>query len=405
MSQVESRVEYENLSVGNPLARIVEQQIQHNGPIPFDQYMSMWLYGETSREGLHVPGYYTGTDVKIEDRSTGEIGDFITPSERTPLYGFAFANQVKQMWDNMGRPDDFKVVEMGAGNGTLADAILAGLRDIQEQTNEAIFDNSRYVIVEKSPTLMARQKTKLSEFGEKVDLILGSAYNLPLSGVKGVVVTTELVDAFPVKMIRKNEDGVCEELYIDNQNGDLFAEVWGPLSDDAKAYMEEYKPSIIEGTFYPLNIASVLWMEEVARMLEQGYVITEDYHFEEDHPVRLYSEERDPDQKDINYHLNKGHLGKTDITSGIDFFLLHSVGKKQGLKTHGLKLQAQFLHGAGYDELLHRARKGMIDEDKFILNGRKGSIYSSENTAGSRHWRVLMQSKNDTSGNRLLGLN
>lgn len=390
---------------GNPLARFIEEKIQKTGPISFDEYMSAWLYGVVDSSGAHIPGYYTGDHVKIDNGQTGELGDFLTPPELSPLYGFAIAKQIKQMWEIMGRPEDFKVVEMGAGNGTLAATILTGLKDIQDRTKEAVFDNVRYIVIERSNTLLDKQKATLSEFREKVDLIKGNVYeDIPLKGVKGVVLSTELVDAFPVKIVRKNEDDF-EELYVDNKEGDYFKEEWRPISDKARNHIEKYMAGVGWEKPCSINIASTLWMEQVSQMLSEGYVVTVDYGaLGGKQPVSLFSELRITDKDRDDNYLSKELLGETDITASVDFNTLHSAGKKSGLKTRGLVNQKLFLYGLGFDELLYAAKKNMTDDDNFVLNNRSGSMELAQVLYRNAHWYVLLQSKNITSSDRLLGL-
>ncbi|HQV56377.1 MAG TPA: hypothetical protein PKV27_00085, partial [Ilumatobacteraceae bacterium] len=76
------------------------------GPIPFDEFMSLALYG--------VAGFYS-----VGGRA-GRRGDFITSPEVGPLFGAVLARALDAWWADLGSPDDFTVVEVGAGPGTLA---------------------------------------------------------------------------------------------------------------------------------------------------------------------------------------------------------------------------------------------------------------------------------------------
>jgi SAM-dependent MidA family methyltransferase len=82
-------------------------------PVPFDEFMRKALYGEN--------GFYTRPD----GGHAGRRGDFLTSPEVGPLFGAVIANYLDAEWDRIGRPQQFTVVDVGAGPGTLARSILA----------------------------------------------------------------------------------------------------------------------------------------------------------------------------------------------------------------------------------------------------------------------------------------
>ncbi len=383
MANPESSSEQKDLPIGNPLAQIVEQKIQQNGPIPFDQYMSAWLYGEADLNRRWVNGYYTGEHVGITtlDRKTNGVGAFLTPPEYSPLYGLTFAKQIAEMWHNLGEPEDFKIVEMGAGNGTLARDILTGLKLLKEESDApAAYDNSSYLIIERSRPLIETQRESLAGFEGKVNIMQASAYDgVPLAGVTGVVVSTELPDAFPVKMVKKEEDN-WQELFIDNGDEDYFREVWKDLSPEAQEYIQKYSPQAEEGRPYPVNLPSEKWMGEIARFLQKGYVITVDYYCWADSPIRIFGKNVSvAERRAEGNYLSKQHLGRSDITTGIDFQVLSDAGKEFGLKTEGYVNQQGFLYGLGYDFELKK-----LDH---ASNANAKLLYMETD------WKVLIQSK------------
>ena len=81
------------------------------GAIRFDGFMRIALYGEH--------GFYTTSG------QAGRRGDFITSPEVGPLFGVVLARWIESEWDRLGQPDDFTIIESGAGPGTLARAVLA----------------------------------------------------------------------------------------------------------------------------------------------------------------------------------------------------------------------------------------------------------------------------------------
>lgn len=385
---------------GNPLACYLESKIATNGPVPFSDFMHVWAQGCVDENGIFLPGYYASPHSVIGDRDallTAETVDFNTPSEISPVYGFMLAKQVIEMWDIMGKPDDFTVVEMGAGNGTLASSILHGLRFYGEKKEDvkALTETLRYIIVESSPTLSRKQQEQLQEFSDKVRIIRGSANALPVTGITGVFLSVELPDAFGVNMVRKKEE-VWEELYIDNGDHESFSPLWMSPSEQAQNFLNRHDPKPREHNLYPVNLAAESWMKQVAQALNRGYVITVDYNVGNGN-VRLFSSnEKGVDTTASDAYLLKKNVGICDLTAGVDFQVLAYVGKEEGLSNCGYVLQSGLLYGLGLD----------IETPKLpqIIAGRPHIPERTFSLLKTDIWKVLIQSKDVNSSRELTGL-
>ena len=78
-------------------------------------------------------------------------GDYFTNVSVGSLFGRLMARQFGEIWERLGRPDDFVIVEQGAHDGTFASDVLAATRyDMPE-----FFAALRYRIVEPFPVLRA----------------------------------------------------------------------------------------------------------------------------------------------------------------------------------------------------------------------------------------------------------
>src|SRR3977135_4751175 len=85
-------------------------EIEPHGWISFARYLQLVLH----EPGL---GYYAGSAQKF-----GRAGDFITAPELGKLFGRTLARQLRQILGENG-----KVLEIGAGSGALAEALLGEL--------------------------------------------------------------------------------------------------------------------------------------------------------------------------------------------------------------------------------------------------------------------------------------
>src|SRR5689334_24006997 len=92
-------------------------------------------------------GYYTNL------RGFGPEGDFITSPERHPAFGWLLGRQALDVWDALGRPRPFKILELGAGSGALAASLVSFLGD---QVPEIV-----YTLDEVSPSLRSVQQQRL----------------------------------------------------------------------------------------------------------------------------------------------------------------------------------------------------------------------------------------------------
>lgn len=96
-----------------PLARKLKERIRRDGPLPLADYMLACLQDEEH-------GYYR-TKTAI-----GAKGDFVTAPEISQVFGELIGLWCAVVWQQMGAPKTFNLVELGPGRGTLmADALRA----------------------------------------------------------------------------------------------------------------------------------------------------------------------------------------------------------------------------------------------------------------------------------------
>jgi SAM-dependent MidA family methyltransferase len=103
-----------------------------------------------------------------------------------------------------------------------------------------------------------------------------------------------------------------------------------------------------------VNLRALDWIEQVARRLDRGVVLTIDYgHTAQD----LYG----PDRKDgslLCYFQQSTdedpftRVGEQDMTAHVDFSSLAAVGEEQGLHMTGFTNQMSFLMGLGVEEMM-----------------------------------------------------
>ncbi len=302
----------------------------------FDRYMERALYHPTL-------GYYAG------GRRIGRDGDFFTGVSVGPLFGQLLARQARQMWERLERPTPFWIIEQGAHDGRLAIDILEACRGSEAEFFAAV----RYALVEPSPSVRTVQKNNLNEakLCESVQWLEAIAPR-PRGSV-GLFFSNELVDSFPVRLIRR-QAGAWHERHVDLAPDAAFRWVDLPIGDpELQRVIEELPLPEVDGYIAEINLQARRWMKEVAAVFERGYVVTIDYGF----PASvLYAPFRSQGTlTSYRKHRRADDIllspGEHDITAHVDFTALSRSGESAGLATLGFVDQQRFLTGIAHEEL------------------------------------------------------
>lgn len=363
----------------NSLSDEILESIRNKGRITFEQFMDAALYHPEY-------GYYTSKKARI-----GKEGDYYTSSDVHRAFGVCIMRQIEEMKRILCREatscasTPLNVVEVGAGKGLLCSDILLSAKE----KSPALFNDIRYFIVEKSPDFIERQKKSVEELGllDKVSWV-PEAKEALFDGV-GIILSNELIDAFPVHKVRYS-NGRWNEIYVTTHNG-CFVEVSGDLScNELSAFLSTLIPnpsSLSDGYTTEVNLKSIDWIRDIGNCLNSGFVITIDYGY----PRReLYSPERNRGTLMCYYRHQASedpyvNIGEQDITAHIDFTSLAESGREAGLEITGFTDQSYFLMGCGIEEEFQKietmgetgssAFKNNMTLKKLLMPGGMGSIF------------------------------
>ena len=89
----------------------------------------------------------------MKKSSFGKEGDFITAPNISRLFSEMIAIWVLSFWKSLGSPKKFNLIELGAGNGEMMKIIIESLKNFPE-----FFKSCKFIIIEKSPSLIKIQK-------------------------------------------------------------------------------------------------------------------------------------------------------------------------------------------------------------------------------------------------------
>ncbi len=328
-----------------PAARI-RAVIDTDGPIGFDRFMDLALYGPG--------GYY-------EHPPVGPHGDFMTSPHIHPVFGELLADAVRELWTHLDRPDPFRLVEVGAGDGTLARQLREHLVDLP----------LRYAAVERSRGAL-----------EALEAIPGVEALRRIPADPHVVVGHELLDNLPFRLIR----GDAEILV--GVDGDRFVEVRAPLREVWPG--GEHHHGDDERT---VPVGAIALIDELADVMGRGYALFVDYGGDHDGggPAHGYRDHRVVDDL-------LARPGTTDITAGVDFGALTRAAVERGLQAFPTRTQLEALAALGFEDWM----RGELATQGALLNEGKGmdavqrwagrsraSILVSPEQLGRLRWLVL----------------
>ncbi|HXG41940.1 MAG TPA: SAM-dependent methyltransferase [Dehalococcoidia bacterium] len=350
------------------LRQAIIERIAREGPITFRDFMEMALYHPRH-------GYYA------HRLPFGPQGDYVTSPEVGPLFGALVGRQLAEMWEAMGRPRPFQVVEMGPGRGTLARDILLWA----QRARHDLFDALDYCLLERSEALQAAQELALACAGLQVRHLSCLAPD----SIEGCIISNELVDSFPVHRVLVR-DGRLWEIYVGCQGQGLGEEQGPPSTPALEGYFRRLGLWPGEGCYAEVNLEALDWVRSVGRALRRGFVITFDYGYEAE---ELYAPWRHQGTL-LCFHRHRPssdpyvRLGWQDMTSHVDFTSLVQAGRETGLQPLGMASQADFLVRLGIREALQV--EGLDLEEAMARRRMAAELLDP---AGLGRIRVLVQGK------------
>ena len=340
------------------LTDFIRRTIRQSGSVTFAWFMEQALYHP-------VHGYYSSGGCAI-----GRRGDYFTNVSVGPLFGRLLAAQFAEMWELLGRPDDFTIVEQGAHHGDFAADVFGA---VHEKAPE-FFAALHYCIVEPFPILRERQAETLSDFQEKL------TWNKSLSELEpflGVHFSNELLDAMPVHLLSKvaqasslpplgsQAGSLCYSADWNQrcvvESGDRFGFAPEPITDtQLRGHARKIPRQEIGAYETEANLAALDWIENVSSKLIRGYVLTVDYGYPRD---EFYAPERTSgtlqcraQHRAIASPLDQ--IGRADITAHVDWTSVAERAEECGLRLQGFADQHHFITGL----LAHLARHEVTEE-------------------------------------------
>lgn len=365
-------------------AHIAQRIAAAGGWIGFDEFMALALY----TPGL---GYYANDSTKfgtmpyrLEGGERVEGSDFVTAPEMTPLFGMALANQVAQA---LQATQTHEIWEFGAGSGALALQLLRSL----EAMGQAL---PRYSIIDVSGSLRQRQAQTLAPYAAHVRWLDTLPENL-----QGVVVGNELLDAMPVKLLKRlkgawHERGVVLSP-VQPESGAAFA--W---SDRVSALRPPCEIAGEHDFLTEIHPQAEAFVRTLADKLTQGALLLIDYGFSEH---EYYHEQRH--MGTVMCHRSHRSdtdplvdVGLKDITAHVNFTGIALAAQEVHLELLGYCTQARFLLNCGLAGLLEAAPLAQrVRSQALIMEHEMGELFKVIGWVKGEAWDALGFAQGDRS--------
>jgi SAM-dependent MidA family methyltransferase len=307
-----------------PLEAEIRDLIAKAGPMPVSQYMSLCLTHP-------VHGYYMTRD------PFGAAGDYTTAPEISQMFGEMLGIWAIGVWRMMGEPENFRLIELGPGRGTMMHDALRAARVVPDFRRAVALH-----FVEVSPVLRVVQDSHVGSLDVPV------AWHRTLEEIPAgptILFANEFLDALPVQQVVKQRDGWHQRLVGIDAEGQFAFE----LAPDALRGLEALMPPRVRsaeiGAIYEWR--SNYAMFEIGRRLarEGGAALVIDYgHLESDVGDTLQS---------VGAHGFADPLvapGHVDMTAHVDFRSAALAAESMRAKIYGPIAQGEFLRRLGIEQ-------------------------------------------------------
>ncbi|GLH82228.1 ATP synthase subunit beta [Bradyrhizobium sp. SSBR45G] len=341
----------------SPLHTELKRLIKASGPMPVWRYMELCL--------MHPEhGYYISRD------PLGREGDFTTAPEVSQMFGELLGLWAASIWKAAGSPQQFRLIELGPGRGTMMSDALRALRVLPP-----LYQTISVHLVEVNPVLREKQKATLT--GLRNVTWHDSFDDVPEG--PSVIFANEYFDVLPVHQMVRRETGWHERV-VELDEEENF--VYGTAADPTAGFELLLSPLVRAapaGAIFEWRPDTEM-MAIAKRLREQrGAAVIIDYG-------HVRSDVGDTFQA-IARHSFADPLktpGLADITAHVDFDALSRTAEAVGARVHGPVTQGEFLQRLGIEtRALTLMQKASAEVSNDIASGLKRLIGGGRGGMGS----------------------
>ena len=307
--------------------------------LPVDEFFNNVLYDKKI-------GYYTAK------HPFGSEGDFMTAPTISNLFSEMIAIWIISTWEIFGKPKNINIVELGPGDGSLTKVLINVFKRFPK-FNAAkkiyLFEISNYLKKVQKKNIKHNHVEWIENF-KKIK--------------KGPVIFfgNEFFDAIPIKQFKREQNFLVEKYFTLEKNYKI-KEVFKKASNKDIKIIQSYK-SLKNQKFIEFPKLGFRELEQITKKISSlnGCLLMIDYgYLKPNNQNTLQSVMRHKKNNILN------NLGKADVTSHVNFDLLHEFFLKNNLEVKKTISQEDFLKKMGIIERAKMIAKKMKFSDQSNL--------------------------------------
>ena len=328
------------LTFDTPTTKIIKKLIDSNkGRINFSNFMSTCMTNEDF-------GYYSSKNLSWDKK-----GDYQTSPEIHPVFGYLWAKQINECWYKMNKPKEIQIIEIGAGSAIFMANICTWLKN---QNNE-LYDASEIILLDISQKRLDEQKKILDIY--EIDANYSTLSEFLNKKIKSdaIVISNEFFDCLPFHLIKKRNKNIYEIFVsLSEKNELIFKE---EILSDKKIidFISSMEITLFEDCIIEIAPKTFETSQQIAEMLNAGYIITIDYGDLTENLMKEWNKEGT--FKAISNHMLTNPLddpGNVDITADVNFSILKKAFEEKQFQVNELTSQWQSLINLGIFDLIKK---------------------------------------------------
>jgi NADH dehydrogenase [ubiquinone] 1 alpha subcomplex assembly factor 7 len=340
----------------------LKREIALTGPLRIADYVTRCLHDQQD-------GYYATRPA--EHAILGEGGDFITAPLVSQMFGELVGLWAVEVWNRLGAPERFRLVEVGPGDGTLMEDALRAAR-----VSPGFIEACDLVLIEPSAPLRDVQARRLAQSDPAPRWVSGLAALEPDAPV--ILVANEVLDCLPSRQFVRTETGWAERCVGMGDDGEL---VFGLKQASAGFSKPGFEVAV--GQVFEIAEQQAAFGRDIGALVKAatGAALLIDYG-------RARAEAGDTLQA-LKRHAKVDPLttpGEADITMWADFPAVLEAAVRAGADVSSARGQGDFLRALGIETRAARL-KSMRDEagaavidrqlDRLIGDAQMGRLFKA----------------------------
>tara|TARA_A100001011_G_scaffold391425_1_gene476872 strand:+ start:3438 stop:4484 length:1047 start_codon:yes stop_codon:yes gene_type:complete len=290
--------------------------------LPLDRFIDLSLYDKKM-------GYY------MKKNPFGKEGDFITAPNVSRMFSEIIAIWIVGLWENLGSPRKFNLVELGAGNGSMMKILIESFKNFPN-----FLKTCNIIIHEKSPKMIKIQKKEL-----KLKKITWTPEIKKIRKAPTIFIANEFFDSIPIKQFIKKKN-LWFEKYVKikkNKNGVFFNKKF-----NMKKFEKKINYNISKNQdFIEYSLQGLKYLKNISKFIKRnnGGILIIDYGYLEKkmkNTLRAISNHQ--------YSNILDNIGKSDITHTINFYLYKKLTQQLGGVDSIITTQRDFLLKMGIEK-------------------------------------------------------